>query len=108
MWMDRTTQWIVRKGALAVALYVAIVGGLDFMQYVIAALVWWPLAVTFWTVPAGSRWRATAPMEIPPTAAMTFDLAALGSMFLAHWYWTAFAYAAACGFAALFRGRAAS
>jgi hypothetical protein len=39
---------------------------------------------------------------------MTFDLAALGSMFLAHWYWTAFAYAAACGFAALFRGRAAS
>jgi hypothetical protein len=104
--MDRTLDWIVRKGALATALYLAIVGGLDVVQYAIAAFVWWPLAANFWSVPAGARWRATAPVTIPPTAAMTFDLAALGSMFLAHWYWTAFAYAASCGFAALFRGRA--
>ena len=110
MWMDRTVDWIVRKGVLAIALYFAIVGGLDWLQYAIAAYVWWPLAANLWSVPAGAQWREHAypPAGIPPTAAATFDLAALGAMFLAHWYWTAFAYAAACGFAALFRGRAAS
>jgi len=45
---------------------------------------------------------------MPPTAAATFDLAAIGSMFLAHWYWTAFAYALACGCAALVHARMAS
>jgi hypothetical protein len=39
---------------------------------------------------------------------MTFDLAVLGSMFLAHWYWTAFAYAAGCGLALLVQARAIS
>lgn len=106
--MDRTVDWIVRNGVLAIALYFAIVGGLDWLQYAVAAYVWWPLAVNFWSVPAGAHWRARAPVGIPPTAAATFEFAALGAMFLAHWYWTAFAYAAACGFAALFRGRAAS
>jgi hypothetical protein len=106
--MDRTLEWIVRKGALALALYAALAGGLDWLQYPIAALVWWPLAANFWAVPVGAKWRGAPDATIPPAAAMTFDLAALGAMFLAHWYWTAFAYAAACGFAALFRGRATS
>lgn len=106
--MDRRLDWIVRKGALATALYLAIVGGLDWLSYVIAAFVWWPLATNLWAVPIGSPWRSAGAAPLPPTAAMTFDLAALGSMFLAHWYWTAFAYAAGCGLALLVQARATS
>jgi hypothetical protein len=106
--MDGRLDWIVRKGALAVALHVAIVGGIGWLQYPIAAYVWWPLAANLWAVPAGSAWRSAAPFAVPPAAAMAFDLAVLGSMFIAHWYWTAFAYAIACGFTALMQGRATS
>ena len=60
MWMDRTVDWIVRKGVLAIALYFAIVGGLDWLQYAIAAYGWWPLAANLWSVPAGAQWREHA------------------------------------------------
>jgi hypothetical protein len=106
--MDRRVDWIVRKGALAAALYLAIVGGLDWLSYAIAASVWWTLLTNFWSVPMGASWRSAGPAPLPPTAAMTFDLAVLGSMFLAHWYWTAFAYALGCGFALLVQARATS
>ena len=106
--MDRRLDWIVRKGALAAALYFAIVGGIDWLQYVIAVCVWWPLATNVWAVPVAAPWRSAGPAPLPPTAAMTFDLAVLGSMFLAHWYWTAFAYALACGCAAMTEARATS
>ena len=106
--MDHRLDWIVRKGALAAALYVAIVGGVEWLQYAIAAIVWWPLAVNLWAVPVASPWRSAGPAGVPPAAAMTFDLAVLGSLFLAHWYWTAFAYAISCGIAALVQARAIS
>ena len=103
--MDRRSDWIARKGALAAALYFALVAGVDWVQYAIVAVVWWPLAANLWAVPIGTPWRSAGAAPVPPTAAMTFDLAVLGSMFLAHWYWTAFAYAAGCGFAALVQAR---
>ena len=106
--MDRRLDWIVRKGALAVALYTALVVGAGWLQYVIAACIWWPLATNLWAVPVGARWRSAGPAAVPPAAAMTFDLAFLGAMFVAHWYWTVFAYAIACGCAALVQGRAPS
>ena len=106
--MDHRLGWIVRKGALAGALYVAIVGGHEALQYVIAAAVWWPLAANLWAVPVAAPWRSAGPVAVHPAAAMTFDLAVLGSLFLAHWYWTAFAYAISCGIAALVQARAIS
>ena len=106
--MDRRLDWVARKGVLAVALYFAIVGGIGWLQYAIAAFVWLPLATNLWAVASGSAWRAIVRTGVPPTAAATFDLAVLGSMFLAHWYWTAFAYAVACGFAALMQAHAPS
>jgi hypothetical protein len=36
---------------------------------------------------------------------MVFDLGVLASMFLAHWYWTACAYAAYCGCLVLVQAR---
>ena len=106
--MDLRLDWIIRKGALAAGLYLAIVGGIGWLQYMIAASVWWPLATNLWAVPVGARWRSAGPAPLPPTAAMTFDLAVLGSMFLAHWYWTTFAYAVSCGVAALVHASATS
>lgn len=104
--MDRRLEWIVRKGALAAALYCAIVGGVTWLQFAVAAVVWWPLAANLWAVPVGAPWRSTTPSAVPPAAAMAFDLAVLGSMFMAHWYWTACAYAISCGCVALVQARA--
>jgi hypothetical protein len=39
---------------------------------------------------------------------MLFDLGVLAVMFVAHWYWTAFAYAAMSGCAVLIRERTPS
>ena len=39
---------------------------------------------------------------------MVFDLAVLASMFVAHWYWIAFAYALSCGCSAMVQARATS
>jgi hypothetical protein len=97
----------LRKGLLASALYLAIVGGQGWLSYAVAAAVWWPLIANLWAVPIGTPWR-TARADVSSAAAMAFDLAVLGTMFLAHWYWTAFAYAFSCGFAALVQGRAIS
>jgi hypothetical protein len=105
--MDHRLDWIVRKGGLAAALYFAIVGHADWLQYLVTAWVWWTLAVSLWVAPADPRSGAFAPNAIPRASAMAFDLAVLASMFLAHWYWTAFAYAAACGCIALTQARAA-
>lgn len=106
--MDRRLDWVARKGVLAIALYFAIVGGIGWLQYAIAAYVWLPLASNLWSVASGGAWRSIARTGVRPTASATFDLAVLGSMFLAHWYWTACAYAVACGFAALTQAHAPS
>lgn len=106
--MDRRGDWILRKGLLAAALYLAIVGAQSWLQYAIATIVWWPLAANLWAVPLAARWRSAGRAGVSAAAAMTFDLAVLGSMFLAHWYWTAFAYAISCGIAALVQARATS
>jgi len=105
--MDRRLEWIGRQGALAAALYLAIVGQVDWLQYAVTAIVWWTLAVAVWTVPDARARSMAVPGLAPRASAMAFDLAVLAAMFLAHWYWTAFAYAMACGCAALNQSRAA-
>jgi hypothetical protein len=103
--MDSRLEWIVRKGALALLLFLALTGGAEWLRYVIAAFVWWTLAANVWTPLPGSRSRATT-IDVPIRAAMAFDLAFLAALFVAHWYWTAFAYAISCACAALVQARA--
>ena len=105
--MDRRIDWIMQKGALAVALYFALAVGVGWLHYGIAAWVWSMLALTVWTVPTAAS-RQAGSMPVPPVAAMAFDLAVLASLFLAHWYWTAFAFAAWCGCLAIMQARRAS
>jgi hypothetical protein len=105
--MDRRIDWIMQKGALAVALYFAIVAGVGWLHYGIVASIWSMLALTVWTVPAAASRRATS-AAVPPIATMAFDLAILAALFLAHWYWTAFAYAAWCGCLAIMQARRTS
>jgi hypothetical protein len=103
--MDQPGEWIARNGALAVALYVAVAADVGWLQYAIAAFAWWTLAATLWTAPGGPR--VAALLDAQPLATLVFDLAVLTSMFLAQWYWSVFAYAAARGCSALIRARAA-
>jgi len=64
------------------------------------------LGLTVWAISAPMRRLAFVPVS--EGATMTFDLAVLGSMFVAHWYWTACAYAMARGCAAIVRARTPS
>lgn len=105
--MDRRIDWMVRNGALAVALYLALAQQVDALMYVIALFAWWTLGVALWTIPLPVE-RRKPYVPVPELAAMTFDLAVLCSMFVAHWYWTAFAYAMSRGCAAIVRARAES
>jgi hypothetical protein len=52
--------------------------------------------------------RQSAPAAVSQVYVMVFDLGVLIAMFLAHWYWTAFAYAATCGCLALIEFRRTS
>jgi hypothetical protein len=105
--MDRRIDWIMQKVALAVALYFAIVAGVAWLHYGITAWVWSMLALTVWTVPGAAGRRAVS-TPVPPLATTAFDLAVLASLFLAHWYWTAFAFAAWCGCLAITHARRTS
>jgi hypothetical protein len=102
--MDRRLDWIVQKGVLALLLFLALVGGAEWLRYAIGAFVWWTLASNVWTVPAPAR-SAAATIDVPSFAAMAFDLAFVAALFAAHWYWTAFAYAISCACAALVQAR---
>jgi hypothetical protein len=104
--MDRRLEWIMRKGAFAVALYFAMVGQVPWLEYAIVAFAWWTLAASVWSIPEGPVASAIAPVTALSAVATAFDLAVLASMFIAHWYWTAFAYAASCGCLALAQARA--
>ena len=106
--MDRRLYWITRNGAFAIALYFAVVVHIDWLQQAVTAFVWSTLAITVWTISEDSRWRSLAPTMIPHAGGMLFDLGVLGSMFVAHWYWTAFAYAMMSGCAMLIRERTPS
>ena len=114
--MDRRLDWIVRNGAFAAALYFAMVMHVDWLVYAIAAFVWWTLAMSVRALPDAPQSRsitATAvsqasTMAVSQASTMAFDLAVLGSMFVAHWYWTAFAYALSCGCVAVVQARAIS
>ena len=103
--MDHRLDWILQKGVLAVALYFAIVGDVAWLQPAVSAVVWGTLALSVWVIPQRSP---SGRMAGSQAATMAFDLAVLASMFLAHWYWTAFAYAVCCGCLALAHARAAS
>jgi hypothetical protein len=102
--MDQGGAWIARNGALAVVLYVAVAADVDWLQYAIAGFAWATLAATLWTAPADSRSGALA--DPHPLATVVFDVALLTAMFVAQWYWSVFAYAAARGCSALIRARA--
>ena len=104
--MDRRVDWIVSNGALAAALYCAIVAQIPWMQYAITAFAWWTLAACVAGLFGDPRTRLIALPAIGHVRSMIFDLAVLAAMFAAHWYWTACAYAAMCGCAALIRERA--
>ena len=106
--MDRRLGWIIWKGAFAVALYFAVVEQAQWVEYGLVAFVWYMLAAT---LPALLSQPSSEPMEGPPVSqlsTMAFDLGVLGAMFLAHWYWTAFAYAGWCGCVALVQARRTS
>ena len=98
----------MQKGALAVALYFALTAGVSWLHYGIAAWVWSMLALTLWTVPATAASRRAGAAAVTPIATTAFDLAVLGALFLAHWYWTAFAFAAWCGCLAITQARRTS
>ncbi len=106
--MDRRLDWIVYKGALAVALYFAMVGQVAWLHYAVTGFVWWTLFVNVCGIPEGSASRTIAPIAVPQASAMAFDLSVLAALFLAHWYWTAFAYAISCGCLAIVQARATS
>jgi hypothetical protein len=106
--MDHRTDWIVRNGTLAVALYFGIVEQVSWLAYGIAAYAWWTLAAIVWMIPGAPASRTLRPVVAPPIAMMTFDLAVLIAMFAAHWYWTAFAFALSRGCLALAQARATS
>ncbi len=104
--MDQRFDWIARNGVFAAALYFAIVERVGWLDYAVAAFTWWTLLSSVWAIPEGDAARRVAPVAVPPFAAIAFDLAVLGSMFLAHWYWTVFAYAVSRGCVALAAARA--
>jgi hypothetical protein len=106
--MDRRIVWIVRNGALALALYFAMVEHVGWLMYAIGAFAWWTLARAAWAISDPSSPPPPAPADAPLARAMVFDLAVLASMFVAHWYWIAFAYALSCGCSAMVQARATS
>jgi hypothetical protein len=106
--MDRRLEWIVWNGAFAAALYFGIVDQVGWVQYALIGFVWLMLAVSLWAIPEGSAARRIAPTAVPPICVMAFDFGVLAAMFLAHWYWTAFAYAATRGCFALIEARRTS
>ena len=106
--MDQRFDWIARNGVLAGALFLAIVEHIGWLEYAIAAYIWSTLIASVWTIPERAAASRIAPQAVPPPAAIAFDLAVLASMFLAHWYWTVFAYALSRGCIALLRARATS
>jgi hypothetical protein len=106
--MDRRTVWIVRNGALALALYLALVEHVGWLMYAVGTFAWWMLAKSAWAISDPSSPPQLAPGDAPPTSALVFDLAVLASMFAAHWYWIAFAYALSCGCSAMVQARATS
>src|SRR6478672_7747279 len=106
--MDRRSQWIVRNGTFAVALYLGAVEHVEWLKYAIAAFAWSSLAMIVWTLPEESPWRPLAPIPLAHAGAMVFDLAVLAVMFVAHWYWSACACAIASGCAAIAQARATS
>ena len=64
--MDRRIVWIVRNGALALALYFAMVEHVGWLMYAIGAFAWWTLAKAAWAVsdpssPSPAPWRAASP-----------------------------------------------
>lgn len=106
--MDRRLDWIVSNGVLAAALYFAIVAQVGWAQYAVAAFTWWTLADCATALIGGPGARPLVLPTAPPLQAMVFDLAVLAVMFVAHWYWTAFAYAAMSGCAVMIRERTPS
>lgn len=106
--MDRRIVWIVRNGALALALYLAVVEHVGWLMYAIGAFAWWMLAKSAWAISDPTSLPQRASADAPPASALVFDLAVLASMFAAHWYWIAFAYALSCGCSAMVQARATS
>ena len=69
---------------------------------------WRPLMGALAACVALSLGAGPARADLPKGGAMAFDLGVLATMFLTHWYWTAFAYAVSCGSLALIQARRTS
>jgi len=106
--MDRRIVWIVRNGALALALHFAMIEHVGWLMYGIGAFAWWTLAQAAWVMYDPTSSPPPVSADAPLARAMVFDLAVLASMFVAHWYWIAFAYALSCGCSAMIQARATS
>ena len=101
--MERSREWTGSNGVLAAGLSFAVVGQVGWIQYAIAAFTWWTLANCATALIGGPGSRSVTLPTAPPGQAMLFDLGVLAVMFVAHWYWTASAYAAMSGCAVLIR-----
>ena len=105
--MDRRLEWIAAKGGLAAALFFAFAEQVQWIQYAVTAYILWMFATSLYAVTDGRIPPRIAP-AVPPICAMAFDLSVIASLFLARQFWTAFTYAAACGFLALVQARSTS
>jgi len=98
----------VTNGAFAAALYFGIVEQVGWVQYGLTAYAWWMLLGCVAALSKGPLLRGIALGGVPQACVAIFDLGVLAAMFLEHWYWTAFAYAAYCGCSALVQSRSTS
>ena len=73
--MDRRIVWIVRNGALALALYFAMVEHVGWLMYAIGTFAWWTLARAAWAVSDPTSPPQPAPADAPLASALVFDLA---------------------------------
>jgi hypothetical protein len=106
--MDRKAVWIVRNGAFAAALYFAMVEHVGWLMYAIGAFAWWLFASAAWAMSDPSTSPPAGETDAPLACRTVFDAAVLASLFAAHWYWTAFAYALSCACSAMVQARATS
>lgn len=106
--MDRRVDWVVANGAFAASLYFGVVEQVAWLQYGLTAYVWWMLLGCVAALSRGPSLRGSASAGVPQPCVAVFDLGVLAAMFLGHWYWTAFAYAAYCGCTALVQSRTTS
>jgi hypothetical protein len=91
------------SGAFALVLYLAVGEQIEPLALPVVGFVW-----TLFALNAAALFSGGAARHPAASFAWTvFDIAVLAALFLAGWFWTAFAYAGSCGCAQLAGARAA-